>query len=330
MYLLSNKTQRWIFSGSVNFTYKAFYDNIEAGFLFKVPDKVSLLKREKAEVEHFLPKKITDEKGKKQEDHEESFFTGQILFDWSANQKKLMIFGELPSDNTCYLTSHTGEILLSLDKNLSSYTVKENALIVKHLEKNAYVVLSCNEKSKEIYVQQINWIYKPLDYPELTLEEIISIYSAMDPKKRDRYIMSALIRKFVHLGEETEYTRSVEEIPEVKSFFSEYAELFYAFRRVDDVCQHEPERIEYYLFAERPDSISSLLMQLEKDEKSDNVLKYLILLSAKELYKKYGYSFKKYKPLLKNIKNTFEDKKFLKWFEHEFYKNYKQKTVDEA
>ncbi len=329
LYLLVDETASWVFSGSVNFTYKAFYDNIEAGFLFKVDNETSLLKKLGTEPLDFLPENIAEENTKKREDTEEEFFTGQILFDWTVNEKRLMLFGEMPLEDECYLMSHNGEVLLSIEKDVTGYDIEENTLITKHLEKNGYIVLSCSGRTKEVYVQQINWVYKPLDYPELSLEEIISIYSAMNPKKRDRYIVSALIRKFVQAGEETEYTRSIDHKSQVKSFFSEYAELFYAFRRVHDVCQKEPERMKYYLFAERPDSISTLLTQLDKDEKSDHVMKYLILLSAKELYKEYGYSFKKYSPLFTRVKKTFEDKKFLKWFEKEFFKNYRQKAVDE-
>lgn len=329
LYLLVNETGNWVFSGSVNFTYKALYDNIEAGFLFKVDSETTLLEKLRSEPLDFLPENITEENTNKRENTEEEFFTGQILFDWTVNQKRLMLFGEMPLGDECYLKSHNEEVLLSIEKDVKSYVIEENSLLTKHLEKNGYIVLACSDCTKDVYVQQINWVYKPLDYPELSLEEIISIYSAMNPEKRDRYIVNALIRKFVQAGEETEYTRSIDQQSQVKSFFSEYAELFYAFRRVHDVCQKEPERLKYYLFAERPDSISTLLTQLDKDEKSDHVMKYLILLSAKELYKEYGYPFKKYGPLLTRVKKTFEDKKFLKWFEKEFFKNYTQKAVNE-
>ena len=134
---------------------------------------------------------------------------------------------------------------------------------------------------------RVHWQYKPLNYPDLTPYEILKIYSYMNPEKRDQYIMSALIRKLIHEDEATEYTNSIEEIKLERDFFSEYAELFYAFRRLDTLIKTNKESRDYYLHAKRPDALPSLIDQVETTA-MDNVLKYLILLSSQELYKRYS------------------------------------------
>ena len=179
---------------------------------------------------------------------------------------------------------------------------------------------------------QKNWVFKPLYYPDLSPREILDIYTTMDIDKRDRYLLGAIINDMTSHGEANEYTYSIDELRKSPNFFSAYAELFYAFRHLEDRIKASDEEKDYYLFSPKPDSLPSLIERTVADETLDNVMKYLILLSCRELYNRYAGEelFAKYDEHLERIKATFDDKDFIDWFEEEFERRYSLKGANRA
>lgn len=320
--------ESWSFIGSVNFTQKAFFDNVEGGFLFKNKTSPKLLEHLESKDIQFKQKSQLVHPGK-EEESDSNVFILHLLFNWHPKEQRLKIIAPGCLHKMITLSNHNGEELMGFECKEESFIQTENLdLLRQHLEHNSYVVADDGNASQSVLVQQSHWQYKPLNYPDLTPYEIIKIYSYMNHEKRDQYIMSALIRKLIREDEDTEYTKSVEEIKLERDFFSEYAELFYAFRRLDTLIKLNKECRDYYLHAKRPDALPSLIDQVETTA-IDNVLKYLILLSSQELYKRYSQENKEVEKALETIRSIFDDQDFIAWFEEEFEKSYQRVNHEE-
>jgi len=321
---------KWAFAGSVNFSHKAFHENFEAGFMFRLDEKIKLLELLTEDPDGFDEKQMLPEQPPKDTTDKAEECAPSLLFDWkNTDQNKKLLFIHPRLEKEAKLMSQDGQVLLEIRPSISDYKVEESSELVKHLERNGFVVYDDGACRKNVYVLQKNWIYKPLYYPDLNPKEILDIYISMDMEKRDRYILGAVIRDLVRKDEITEYTHNIDEIRQSPDFFSAYAELFYAFRHlVDRFCIDEQQK-DYYLFSPKPDSLPSLIKQTTEDEQLDNVMKYLIFLSCKELYRRCDIDFSKYERNLDIIRNLFDDKDFIEWFESEFGKEYRLKEVND-
>ena len=325
----------WAFAGSVNFSHKAFYENSEAGFLFRVDEEIELLEMLDADPTAFDEKRLLPEQplASQNDTAEEKECAPALLFDWKSEKgrKKLHLFEPLPVSEA-KLLDQNGQLLLALEPSKEQYEIDESSPLVEHLSKNGFVVFDNGECSRNVYVLQKNWVFKPLYYPDLSPREILDIYTTMDIDKRDRYLLGAVIKDMTRNGEANEYTYSIDEIRNSPDFFSAYAELFYAFRHLEDRIKVSDEEKAYYLLSPKPDSLPSLIERAVADETLDNVMRYLILLSCRELYNRYAgkKSFSKYKHHLKGVRDTFDDKDFIAWFEEEFDKQYNFKGANDA
>ena len=323
VFTFESRRKPWAFAGSVNFTYKAFHDNVEAGFLFMIPSGKGILTPIDDEL-HFV--------GNGDEDHlantnsAETSLMIHLLYDWHPEHSRL--YGQV--DNATQLTiSSLDGVELCVIKNLENgmFETPSNDAIRKHLEKSDFVRVSNGVDECDTYVMQQNWICKPLNYPDLTPQQVIHIYTSMNLEKRMLYFVQALTKKLLAAGEGTEYTESADGVLEEGDFFSEYAEIFYAFRQLKK-AMIDPDRKSYYLYAERPDSINTLVSQLQNTD-LDKVVKYLILLSAFELYDA-GNIPNLLKNLLEEARASIRDPEFLKWFESEFFKEYKRASNEKS
>jgi len=324
------KGEHWAFAGSVNFSHKAFDGNLEAGFLFKVPASQKLLEPLREDPQCFDEKLLLPEQAVEAPREEEEGCRLELLFDWTPKRKTVTLMGE-SGNKSVRLLDQMGTELFRFERGEGEYRVKEGSPLVRHLEKNSFVVVEMGGRKCERYVLQKNWTYKPLHYPDLTSREIIDIYATMNPQKSESYLISAAIRKLVQSGNATEYTRSVDAIRQAPDFFSAYAELFYAFRRLEGLCKESRDQKDYYLLSPRPDAVPSLLEQTGKEKELDSVMKYLVVLSAKELYEKCGEDFSPYIPMLEETRARFDDQKFVEWFEEEFMREYRiMERRDEA
>ncbi len=325
----------WVFAGSVNFSHKAFYENSEAGFLFRMDEKIELLETLDVDPIAFDEKRLLPEQplSSQNDTAEEKECTPALLFDWKSerNKKKLRLFEPLPKTKA-KLLDQNDQLLLALEPSKEQYEIEESSTLVEHLSKNGFIIFNNGECSQNIYVLQKNWVFKPLHYPDLNPREILDIYTTMDIEKRDRYLLGAVINDMTRNGEANEYTYSIDEIRNSPDFFSAYAELFYAFRHLEDRIKASDEEKAYYLLSPKPDSLPSLIKRAVADETLDNVMKYLILLSCRELYNRYvgKKSFVKYNSHLKDVRDTFDDKDFIVWFEEEFDKQYNFKGANDA
>jgi len=358
VYHFYNKRQSWIFVGSVNFTYKAFHENAEAGFLVKLRKSGPLLERipDKKVVESFEPPEDIVPGNVGDYDNDIKYPEIHLVFDWknktligrTARREVYEIEvigseGHIVVDD--WKIKFKEEIYQGDTENLQK--ILRNGSLVKirgfsYKKKDPF-------KDHFILLQQTGWSHKPLNLPELSAAQILAIYSGMSSERRQMMLIDAKIRALVLSSQAGELTTHDEDII-VEQFFSEYAEVFNAFnkfkKRLEDALEsNELNQVDYYLTGTGVDSLVSLVAranEIDEDNQSLNaVSRYLILLSTLEVYTLAEFSnrpnvadeSKKLRSeieLLKNsgqltLENNSKDnrKRFFQWFEEEFFRVYK-------
>ncbi|MCY4264938.1 MAG: phospholipase D family protein [Gammaproteobacteria bacterium] len=353
-----NKKQSWIFVGSVNFTHKAFLGNIEAGFFVKQKNKNPLLEviDDSDSFDHFeLP---SDTPPGEENEETRSLPVIDLLYDW---QTQTLTGMTEPYKRYC-INIHNPEGGLAIENWAVTGTpgkYQGDMVSLKALLKNGSLVKvsGVNQRSNEkiaahwIIMKQAGWTHKPLELPEMTPEQILAIYAEMSPERRQLLLMNAQIRKLVLAGLGEDMTIAGNE-PQAEGFFSEYAELFHAFRqlrrKMDEALSADNQNlVEYYLTGKGVDSLPTLLENIRDNADISRVTAYLILLCAKEIY--LSESFKDYfgvsnrlqkvESAIKQIKEAGwiildkekpEDRaQFLNWFEEQFFRVYRKKAATE-
>ncbi|MBL3528891.1 MAG: hypothetical protein JMN27_15070 [gamma proteobacterium endosymbiont of Lamellibrachia anaximandri] len=359
MYHFYNKRQSWVFVGSVNFTHKALYENVEAGFLAKldkagpllepIPDKV-LIERF-AEPDETVPGEIGED------ELNAALPEFHLSYDWVSKRLtgrtaryhayEIEILGSegepviSPWELRYQECEYEGD-MQSLEKLL------RNGSLVKVRGRNLKLKEKTEFPAHPVLLQQTGWSHKPLDLPELTASQILAIYAGMAPERRKMMLIDAKIRALFlgsQGGELTTYTH--EQI--IDQFFCEYAEIFSAFSklrwRLEQAFEAEQySQVDYYLTGTGVDSLTSLVNRSMDDDGEDGNLNavtcYLVLLSALEIYRSENFierqnvkkeaervcreieSIKKGKRLKLENNGKKNRKHFFRWFEEEFFRTY--------
>lgn len=323
IYHFYNENSSWFFTGSFNFSYQAFNKNIEAGFLYKSDEKCQSLLVENS-LDPTFETNLMDVDNPYKKDDLNSLDVA-ILFDWDT--KTLVLKSNATElDNFVTLTNSTGQVLdtIAINENLESES-SASKVLYKYLEKNSYVYIL----GQAILVQHVNWKYKPNNFPPMSISEILSIYSSLDIKddtSEQRYIMH-LLRELEKQG--ALYESSTRELDlNGKDFFSEYAEIFFSFRKLHSALVYAKESkdnqlLEYYFRMQYPDSFASIIEKIETDNKIDITTRYLVALSIEEIYEtidqyKKDPLFHNLTKLKEKIKQEIGQEDFMQWFEEEF------------
>lgn len=355
----SNGQQSWIFTGSINFTYRALHSNVEAGFLVQLDKLRPLLKpiAEDSEFDKFsdsneeIPgNSISEEQGAIPELH--------LYFDWISKQ----LVGR-----TAPYKKYEIEILNAENEPVirpwevryseSEYGGKTNGLenllkngsLVKVRGRNLKIKGRPEFSAHSVLLQQVGWSHKPLNLPNLTASQILAIYAGMSPERRQLMLIDAKVRALVLSAHGGELSSHADD-QNTEQFFCEYAEIFNAFAKLKKVLNQALEndqsnQLDYYLTGTGVDSLPTLVNRTLatdcENQRLNNVTCYLILLSAKEIYSDSKFASqpnvkKERNKLLRRIRtmksgdslilenNSQESrKKFFKWYEDEFFARYK-------
>ena len=357
IYHFYNGVQSWVFCGSVNFSFKAFSDNQEAGFLVKGGTTQSLLSPFKE-----TPLACPAEDLEKEEGAIEATATRPelvLVYDWHKQKLQAAV---AHGPVTIQLYSPEGRPLnepFSACVNIKEVSV-DIATIEKLLSQSGFIkVTGRDNKTKkdfisfEALVQQINWTHKPLDLPNLALQEIIEIYAGLDSLRRNQLIANLKSGELIRLGLSSEEVGSTLPLSDESQFFCEYAELFHAFRSLGQKLlkyknDKNDRQLDYYLTGKGLDSLPTLIASLvesKSDEKSplDLTTAYLTLLCLIQQYKKPEFSdrplvHKQLNDCIGYVKEIEESGKltlidrqdkshtdFYKWFKEQFFMEYHSK-----
>lgn len=353
-----NGQQSWIFTGSINFTYRALHENVEAGFLVHLDKLRSLLKpiTEDSEIDKFSDS-IEEIPGNSVSEEQSAIPELHLCFDWVSKQ----LVGRTAPDNryeieilnaendlvirpweVCYRESEYGGKTIKLQvllKNGSLVKVRGRDLEKKDQPKFA---------AHSVLLQQVGWSHKPLDLPNLTASQILAIYAGMSLERRQLMLIDAKVRELVLNAHGGELSFHVDD-QKIEQFFCEYAEIFSAFEKLKKLLNQalnndQLNQVDYYLTGTGVDSMPTLINRTLaadcENQRLNNVTCYLILLSAKEIYSDKKFASqpnvrKERNKLLRRIrkmksgdrlileKNSQGNRmKFFKWYESEFFKHY--------
>ena len=302
VYHFYNKQQSWAFVGSVNFTHKAIHENVEAGFLVKLPKAGPLLEPipEDKVVEQFAPPEEAVP-GEAIDDGADAVPEIHLCYDWveqrlvgrtSKNRSyEIQIIGAEGDPVIDGWAIQYQETNYEGDVARLEETLKSGSLLrVRGRNPNRQ---GCPEFPEHlVLLQQVGWSHKPVDLPELSAAQILAIYAGMSPERRQLMLIDAKIRALVLSAQGGELTVSADE-EIVDQFFSEYAEIFNAFAKLGSRLQQALDSenfklVDYYLTGAGVDSMTSLITRALDEGAEGNSLAavscYLLMLSALEIY----------------------------------------------
>ncbi|MDB4542776.1 hypothetical protein N9241_00890, partial [bacterium] len=361
IYHFYNRKQSWAFVGSVNFSHKAMWDNNEAGFFTQLNKAGPLLEviQRTSSVDTFEPPTELMPGLADDIDQDATLPRITLAYDWS--EKRLQAVCEKHHSYTIVIFTPEGTEAVSLFSITGTPRTWEGEISsLESLLRNGSLVKvgGINSRSGEpfpthqVMLQQTGWTHKPMDAPDLTPAQILAIYADLSPERREQVAYNEMIRKLIDLGEAGDLTGPTDELI-VKQFFSEYAEIFHAFRRlqtrlVDAIEAENTKLADYYLSGTGMDSLPTLLDHLESEKSTiDGVTKYLVLLCTQEIYRSPQAKMSKHvKQQLKRVRLAIKDikageaiklqrgtpagrKTFFEWFEGQFYKQYRLKEAAE-
>lgn len=308
-----------VFFGSVNFTRKALYENVEAGFLVRYPRRKPFLDAlEPEQVLEPSERMLETSPGDEADNASDTYpFAISFHFDWLTETFDAISPATEPFEidligsegETHPLISgwpvggpdNRGEQIYRLPSDRDISRLKE------HLKRSAIVTVQIRIAAKDrsdpassqlALIQQSHWSHKPPAQPvSLSDAQILAVYAGMSAEDREIMINNARVHTLMLKG-----LISVEDVVDVEpiqtQFFARYAEIFHAFRSLGRrLADSEGERVDYYLTGAGPDSIPNLIEVamnpaevLADGGKVDWVSAYLILLSALELFRHANFA----------------------------------------
>jgi HKD family nuclease len=356
IYHFYNAKQSWVFVGSVNFSHKAMMDNIEAGYLVKLPSAGRLLRpiEDYAKIECTPPAELFP--GPVSEDDQHGIPHIFLGYDWI--EKKLV--GSTERYDSYCISIFTPEGHAAIKDWIITdepCTYDENINALETLLKNGSLVKvgGYNAGTREpftshvVMLQQTGWSHKPnLEMQDLTSAQILAIYAGMSPERRQLLLTNTLIRKLVVAKQAGEMTDLTDDFA-ADGFFSEYAEIFHAFKRLKHRLANASDEnnhhiVDYYLTGAGVDSLPTLIDRSTNDDSAETpVTTYLVLLCAKEIFqekmflkrplikqrlndvRKHIRSLKQSDRIRLESDSAVSRNKFFKWFEGQFLKNYRSR-----
>lgn len=357
VYHFYNKKQSWVFIGSINFSHKAMKENIEAGYFLKLDKAGPLLQPISKTVADLNFKELEEPPpGSLQEVGDDNIPRIYLSFDW--RKKRLTGIADTSEQYQICLLSPEGASAIanwSISEEEKEFngdttalqTVLKNGSLVRLSGFNAYSGKPFT--SHNVMLMQTGWSHKPLNLPDLAPEQILAIYADMSQDQRQLLLMNAKIRKLVLEGAAGDMTTPTDDFV-VEQFFSEYAEIFYAFRRLksrltEAKLDENFQVLDYYLSGVGMDSLPTLLERVTTAGTTVNpVTSYLLLLCAQETYQDPKFKniplvkqeLNKVRKQIKKIKSTNAIKlpltppnfkrDFFAWFEQQFFRVYRTKA----
>jgi len=300
--------QSWLFAGSVNFTHNAFFSNAEAGFLIHSNGELLLQVDQDEDLECVSPEESSP--GREAEVRRTAP-TMSIAFHWGTKKlkgraEKLVIVSLFDTDNQAMIENW------QLGPEVEEIAVETVNGLSDLLQRVSMVRFTASDEHSEAYddgrvlVQQVGWTHKPMNLTELTPQQILSIYAGMSRERRETMLVNSLMNKLALAGQLGELTRS-DKVEDDQGFFSEYAQVFQAFRKLGQSLDNEMSvknwgQVDYFLTGTGPDSLPNLIngalllanaAQEEDNEKRESlshVSAYLLLLCAKETYQRDDFT----------------------------------------
>ncbi|WP_038888412.1 hypothetical protein [Vibrio campbellii] len=296
VYRMSSATSVDLFIGSVNFSYKAFQDNVEAGFLIKQCGEARLLSDKAITAQSF-----DESRGELHgdvDDERSGFPVMNLSYCWKSHVLSLI--------NSCSEWPHPIKLFNSSKEELARiewvngesqpqvHVIQD--CLEQHLKNSSLVTAASHDGeqqpiSRELILSQQNVFARPSVLPPLSLTDLLSIFRGMSSSK-----MLQVTEHYARLSELASMYSSNEEFTdklqaESRNFFSEFSEINSAFYHLNQtLCQAREDgdqrTLDYYLLGKQPDSLHGALQLLtvktEPGKAIAPVIRYLSLISIQD------------------------------------------------
>lgn len=329
----------WAFIGSVNLSYKAFRQNVEAGFLLRGHATKLFLAPLQTPPDRF---KIEPEAVSKGDSGGEDMPPIHALFDWQT--ETIHLTSTKPGSLT--LLDSSSDVLLSVQLNAIEDQSVQAPELKHHLQGSS--LLHARWQSEEnsaagtVLISQRNIFCRPTHLPPLELQDLLRVFIGMHESRRLELFGDLAVR-LLHGSEEALQDEFLPELISeggVESFFAEFSQVNGAFwelmeRLYKAEQDGDLQTLAYYLHGHQPDSLRKLIETTAKtpNEKPPSlIVRYLTLLSVVDLLKRFAKHTdasllrNAEKALLRLEKNELlmqldadQGEQFLHWFKAKFF-----------
>ena len=288
--------QGWLFIGSVNLSYKALHENVEAGFLLTNLPGLNLLAADKQALE-FVPVDPVKVPGS---DDAASMPPIQLAYHWQSGE--LHALSPITGALTLYDAEGTSYGTYALQAGVSS--VLAIAAIAAQLKRSSLVNASwtrpdnISSERRTLLVSQRQVYCRPTVLPALDVQDLLRIFQNMHPSARVAFIATLAARQARLDKSGLSSNEFLPPLPAAElppSFFSEFSEVNGAFWNMRKELakaksKQQADRLAYYLDSDQPDSLRGVARSLgaAATHPVSTIVKYLVLLSMDEILEIYA------------------------------------------
>lgn len=331
----------WAFVGSVNLSYKAFRQNVEAGFLLRGHATKSLLATLQTQPDRF---NVEPEAENQSDSDGQEMPPIHALFDWQSEALHL----SSKQVGSLALLNSASEVLLSVQLNAVEGQLVPAPQLKQHLQGSSLMHARWQSDEKlatgTVLVSQRNLFCRPTHLPPLDLQALLRIFIGMHESRRLELFGDLAIRL---LNASQDEGLQDEFLPELisegsfESFFAEFSQVNGAFWELAESLGKAEEAgdlqtLAYYLKGHQPDSLRKLLETIAESDSTRKapslIVRYLTLLSVADLLKRFNkytdatllndaekaLSTLEQKELLTQLDGA-KGEHFLRWFKAKFF-----------
>jgi len=287
----------WCFVGSVNLSFKAFRQNVEAGFLLKGRDAKPLLVALQAPPDRF---KVEVEASSASAAGDLEMPPICVAFDWQTD----MLHTACKAPGELVLLNSAAEALVSVMLNGADDLLSQAPQLKAHLQGSSLMharwLTDAGEAEGTVLVSQRNLFCRPTHLPVLDLQALLKIFIGMHESRRLELfgdLAIRLLRASQDDGVRDEFLPEPTAEGAFESFFAEFSQVNGAFwelaeRLTKAERDGDFQTLAYYLKGQQPDSLRKVLasiVELDSTNKGASlVVRYLTLLSVTDLLKRFA------------------------------------------
>lgn len=286
----------WCFVGSVNLSFKAFRQNVEAGFLLK-RDAKPLLVALQAPPDRF---KVEVEVSRASAAGDQEMPPICVAFDWQTD----LLHTSCKAPGELVLLNSAAETLVSVLLNGADDQLSPAPQLKAHLQGSSLMharwITDAGEAEGTVLVSQRNLFCRPTHLPALDLQALLKIFIGMHESRRLELFGDLAVR-LLHASQEDgvqdEFLPEPTAEGSFESFFAEFSQVNGAFwelaeRFAKAEREGDFQTLAYYLKGQQPDSLRKVLASIvgsgSTNKEASLIVRYLTLLSVTDLLKRFA------------------------------------------
>ncbi|EJN38449.1 hypothetical protein PMI38_02073 [Pseudomonas sp. GM84] len=285
----------WQFVGSVNFSHKAFNENVEAGFLLQGRALAPLLSPSTTSITGFA-----EVPGTQSAETQDGLAMPVLClaYDWESGV--LEVTAQAPISGELTLLDSSDGSVATLHFERATQLVQPLPALREHLQRSSLLNV-CWQAGGEcvarwLMVTQHNIYCRPSHLPAMDLQSLLRLFIEMRMSRKisqfGELAQRLLSRR--HANEADEHLPQLPDEGEDRSFFSEFSQVNGAFWQLERTLERaEAEgnhaKLAYYLAGCQPDSLRAMLdsVQAAAGDEETLVVRYLTLVSMQGLLNRY-------------------------------------------